>query len=123
MEAGVLVTLLEIMIITVGGFIGAIVRYICSKKLNSGVQLPVGTLLVNLVGVSLIGIVLALDISRIWTIFLISGLAGSLTTFSTLHMELIELWRAGNKRIALSYGLVTYVGGILLCAAWYLRLR
>lgn len=116
-------TLLEIMIISVGGFIGATIRYICSKMLNSGVHLPVGTLLVNLVGVSLIGFVFALDISRIWTFFLVSGLAGSLTTFSTLHMELIELWRAGNKRIALSYGFVTYVGGILLCAACYLRLR
>lgn len=123
MEAGGLVTLLEIMMISVGGFLGAVVRYQCSIKLNVGSNFPLGTLSVNLVGASLIGIVFALDIPRMWTFILVSGLAGSLTTFSTLHKELIELWRAGNKRMAFLYVLVTYVGGIMLCAAWYLLLK
>lgn len=122
MEAGGLVTLFEIMMISFGGFIGAIIRYICSKKMNDGGVLPLGTLYVNLIGASLIGIVFALDIPRMWTFFLVFGLAGSLTTFSTLHKELIELWKARRKRVALMYLLITYGGSIIFCAAWYLLL-
>ena len=107
-------TLLEMSMIGVGGFIGAILRYGLSKKMNQE-RFPFGTLVVNLVGALLIGLVLGSELSRLWVLLLASGLAGALTTFSTLHKELIELWHQ-KKRKAISYGVITYGGGLFL--AW-----
>ena len=105
--------------IGIGGFIGAISRYWISVNMNHSGKLPAGTLAVNLVGALLIGIVFGLEISRVWTWLLASGLAGALTTFSTMNKELIELWKSGEKRRALLYFLLTYGGGITLTAIGY----
>lgn len=107
-------TLLEMSMIGVGGFIGAILRYGLSKKMNQE-KFPYGTLVVNLVGALLIGLVLGSELSRMWVLLLASGLAGALTTFSTLHKELIELWHH-EKRKAISYAVITYGTGLFL--AW-----
>lgn len=107
-------TLVEMSMIGAGGFIGAILRYCLSRKMNRE-KFPYGTLVVNLIGAFLIGMVLGLGLSRIWVLFLASGLAGALTTFSTLHKELIGLWQC-EKLTAISYVMITYGGGLLL--AW-----
>lgn len=103
-----------------GGFLGAVLRYLISRKMNRAKRIPVGTLFVNLVGAFLIGVVFGLDLSRIWILFFASGLAGALTTFSTLNRELIELWRIGKKRETVLYILVTYCGGIGVTLVGYL---
>ena len=112
-------TYLELLMIGLGGFIGAVARYFISTRLNNSGRIPVGTLLINLVGAFLIGCVFGLELSKIWTFFLASGLAGALTTFSTLNKELIELWRNDHKRKALLYVLITYCGGIILALLGY----
>ncbi|MCZ2260727.1 fluoride efflux transporter CrcB [Sporosarcina sp. G11-34] len=112
-------TFLELSMVGLGGFLGAVVRYFVSMRMNRSGRIPVGTLTVNLVGAFLIGCVFGLDLSMMWTFFLASGLAGALTTFSTLNKELIELWRNGHKKKALVYVLVTYCGGIILALFGY----
>ncbi|CAM3248200.1 CrcB family protein [Filibacter tadaridae] len=112
-------TFVDILIIGIGGFLGAITRYLLSLKLNHARKIPVGTLIVNLTGSLLIGIVFGLDLSRMWTLFFASGLAGALTTFSTMNKELLGLWKSGEKKAAISYLVITYVGGILLAAIGY----
>jgi len=113
-------TFLELGMIGIGGFMGAVIRYLISKKLNSAEHLPLGTLIVNLVGALVIGIIFGLELSRMWTLLLASGFAGALTTFSTLNKELIELWQIGKKKKMLLYMFVTYCGGIGVTILGYL---
>ncbi len=112
-------TLLDIGMVGIGGFLGAIVRYLFAKRWNGGDKLPAGTLLANLIGAFLIGIVFGLDLPMMWTFLLASGFAGALTTFSTLMKELIEFWRNGRKKQALGYFLYTYGGGMILVIIGY----
>ncbi len=112
-------TLLDIVMVGIGGFLGAVIRYGMAKKMNQSAGIPVGTLAVNLIGAFLIGLVFGLDLSKGWTLLLASGFAGALTTFSTLNKELIVLWRHGEKKYAICYLLLTYGGGLLLAALGY----
>ena len=106
-------TFLEIVMVGIGGFFGAIIRYWTAKKMNHSASIPSGTLVVNLIGALLIGLVFGLEISRVWTLLLASGLAGALTTFSTLNKELIELWRNGERKHAVT------VFAVDICVADY----
>lgn len=112
-------TFLDVVMVGIGGCVGAILRYLISTKLNRFTNIPLGTLLVNLVGSLLIGIVFGMELPRPMTLLLASGLAGALTTFSTLNKELIELWRDAKKNRAVRYFLLTYGGGILLVVVGY----
>ncbi|WP_318617641.1 CrcB family protein [Sporosarcina sp. YIM B06819] len=112
-------TFLDIVMVGIGGFLGAMIRYVMAKKMNHSAGIPVGTLAVNGIGALLIGLVFGLELSRGWTLLLASGLAGALTTFSTLNKELIELWRNGEKKNAVGYLVLTYGGGLILAALGY----
>ena len=112
-------TFLDIVMVGIGGFFGAVIRFGMAKKMNRSPDIPAGTLAVNWIGALLIGLVFGLELSKGWTLLLASGLAGALTTFSTLNKELIELWRNGEKKNAVSYLLLTYGGGLLLAAIGY----
>lgn len=113
-------TFLELAVIGMGGFIGAIIRYFTSVYMNHTTRIPFGTLIVNLAGSFLIGTVFGWELSRLWTFFLASGLAGALTTFSTLNKELIELRRGNYKRKAVLYVFITFSGGISLAMFGYI---
>lgn len=112
-------TFLDIVMVGIGGFLGAVIRYGMAKKMNHSVGIPAGTLAVNWIGALLIGLVFGLEFSKGWTLLLASGLAGALTTFSTLNKELIELWRIGEKKNAVYYLLLTYGGGLVLAIIGY----
>ncbi|MDN4607820.1 fluoride efflux transporter FluC [Sporosarcina highlanderae] len=108
-------TMIDLLIIGAGGFIGAVIRYIVSGKFNKGGStLPYGTLIVNLAGSLLIGFVVGLDVPRLLTLLLVSGFAGALTTFSTLNKELLQLWTGKRKKQFFSYIFLTYGVGILM---------
>ncbi|WP_438312068.1 fluoride efflux transporter CrcB [Sporosarcina sp. FA9] len=111
--------ILDLLAIGSGGFLGAIIRYTLSKNLNKQKAIPFGTLLINLTGALIIGFVFGSELSRTWMLFYASGLAGALTTFSTLNKELIEMWKSNKKKDATLYLVATYCGGILLTALGY----
>lgn len=111
--------ILDLVAIGSGGFLGAIIRYILSRHLNKFKVIPLGTLLINLTGALLIGFVFGSELSRTWIFFCASGLAGALTTFSTLNKELIEMWGSNKKKDAALYLVATYCGGLLLTALGY----
>jgi CrcB protein len=93
----------KIMFVGMGGFIGACLRYIItvlSPKLF-GTNLPYGTLIVNVVGGILIGLIMELSlstnlISPNLKLFLTTGIMGGLTTFSTFSYETVSLFTDGN---------------------------
>lgn len=112
-------TIADILLIATGGFIGAIVRYMVSEKLNKREGFPVDTLLVNLVGSFFIGFIFGLELSLVWTVFLVSGFVGALTTYSTLNKELILLWQSERKQTFFVYLFITYAVGIILAYTGY----
>lgn len=93
----------NILYVGLGGFIGASLRYIISiisPKLF-GTQLPYGTLIVNVLGGILIGIIMEISIktnliSPSLKLFLTTGIMGGLTTFSTFSYETVTLFSGGN---------------------------
>jgi fluoride exporter len=95
-----------------GGFLGAVLRYALTglfQKLFPQFP-PSGTLAVNVLGCLAIGFLMTLIIdqpagegawiSHSWRLFLITGILGSLTTFSTFGYETVELLREEEVRLA-----------------------
>lgn len=107
----------RILLIAIGGALGAVARYLVQTAVDRHVEdFPAGTLIVNLIGCLLIGLVAGLISEQ--TIrpelrpFLIVGLLGSFTTFSTYSLESIELLDA-RRSIALAiYIALSTVGGL-----------
>lgn len=95
--------LFRILIVGVGGFIGASLRYIISGLSIRvfGDSFPYGTLLVNILGGLLIGFIMEASVS-LWPvspnirIFLTTGILGGLTTFSTFSYETINMLSDGS---------------------------
>ncbi|TDJ68209.1 MAG: fluoride efflux transporter CrcB [Planctomycetota bacterium] len=99
--------MLNLLIVGLGGFLGAIARFGVSSFLAArpGPGFPFGTLLVNVLGCLAIGALMALleleALSANLRLFLAVGLLGSFTTFSTFGYETIELLRDGAYQPAL----------------------
>ena len=93
----------NILLIGLGGFVGSIARFLVSR-LNNRVEwlsIPLGTLVVNVVGSLLIGFLIGIsEKSPILTVelrmFLMVGLCGGFTTFSSFTGENLMLMRNGQ---------------------------
>jgi len=105
-----------------GGGIGASLRYALSiwvdQRFSS--SFPWGTLSVNFVGCFLIGLLItALDqrglTSPALRLFLITGVLGAFTTFSTFSMETLQLIEFGRLPLAAA-NMAGSVGVCLLAA-------
>ena len=105
-----------------GGSIGAALRY-CFYISIKPQPFPYATLLINIAGSFILGIIMALSIKDAPTIresyklFLATGICGGFTTFSTFSYENIYLLQAGKYNLAFIYILVSVVAGI--GAAWF----
>jgi CrcB protein len=93
----------QVLLIGTGGFIGSVARYFVSK-LGTRVEwfaVPVGTLTVNVLGSLIIGFLIGIsEKSPILTVelrmFLMVGLCGGFTTFSSFTGENLMLLRNGQ---------------------------
>ncbi len=102
--------LMHLLAVGVGGFVGAVLRFLLSglpQRLvfeKFGRVLPVGTLLVNVLGCLLIGVLMSLvveqKLNETMRLLLITGCLGSLTTFSTFGWETFELLREDQFQLA-----------------------
>ncbi len=108
--------------ISIGSIIGALARYGLSVTLNALVpNIPMGTLACNLIAAYIVGMAIEFfgstaGLSVAWRLFVITGLAGGLSTFSTFSAELLTLLRDG--RLAWSAGMLAlHVGGSLAMTA------
>lgn len=114
--------LFHIIVVGFGGFFGAIARYVISKKLNnpSDGSLPIGTLTVNLIGSFFLGVITGGKADILILLMFGTGFIGAFTTFSTLKLEMSQLYRGDNKRKFFIYTLLTYILGIVLAFIGYL---
>lgn len=86
--------------IAFGGAIGSVLRYLISAALQGSAGLfPIGTMIVNIVGSILLGVLFAVQdggqktlSDELW-FFLSIGLCGGFTTFSTFGLETYLLWK------------------------------
>lgn len=106
-----------ILIVGAGSFLGGICRYLTGLLFENKLifVLPWGTLIANIAGCFLIGIVFSLYLSgsvrNEWRLFLIPGVLGGFTTFSSFSLETVEMLRSGYLMKALLYvGLSVFVG-------------
>jgi len=108
-----------LLLIGTGSFIGGISRYLLSQLIQTKFlsAFPFGTLIVNITGCFVIGLVLAVsqknNISQGWLLFLTTGICGGFTTFSAFSAETISLLRSGQAALALVYIATSIFLGLL----------
>ena len=98
-------------LVAVGGAAGAFARWALLTAATPP-QFPWPTLLVNLVGCGLLGILMGRR-ARPSTLLLVgTGLCGGLTTFSTFAVEVADLLRHDDSAVGLAYLAASVVGGL-----------
>ncbi|OOF48499.1 chromosome condensation protein CrcB [Rodentibacter genomosp. 1] len=117
-----------ILCISCGAVFGALGRWGLASSFNLFFStFALGTLLANLIGCFLVGILMAFfwqhpQVNDLWKLFLVTGFLGAFTTFSSFSIEVIELLMSDKWFNALSViafhligGLISTTLGILLC--------
>ncbi len=107
----------NLILVAVGGAFGSVLRYIIylivAKK--SASAFPFQTLLVNVLGCFLIGILigyLSKNQNESLKLLLVTGFCGGFTTFSAFGLENITLLQNQQYQIAITYTLLSFILGI-----------
>ena len=110
----------NILVVGIGGFIGANLRYLVSMwaAQRFGSAFPWGTLIINFTGSCLLAVFLAFVANRAnldprYRLLIATGFFGAYTTFSTYATDSISLLRAGDW----IGGLGDILGSNLICLA------
>jgi fluoride exporter len=103
-------------LIGLGGAAGSMLRYVVSLVVVS-TRFPLATLLVNIAGSFVIGLVLAFSaknesFAASWKLFLATGICGGFTTFSAFSAENLQLLQTGKTGLSLLYMAASIVAGI-----------
>ena len=110
-------------LVAIGGLAGSVARYWLSGIVQSfaGAGFPSGTLVVNVLGSFVIGLVMSLSLDRgllrdDLRILLTTGFCGGFTTMSTFSYETLALLRDGERLWAVGNAGGTFAACLL--AAW-----
>lgn len=116
--------------VALGGAIGSVLRYYVAGWFQNrlGASFPYGTLIVNVSGAFLIGLLMTaflehFDASPQWRLFLVIGVLGGYTTFSSLTWEAYQLIRSGSVIASILYAGGSFAAGFtgLLAGVWIAR--
>ena len=111
------------LMVLVGGGVGALARYVLGTEIAArvGGRFPLGTLVINVTGSFLIGLLMTLFTERFqphpnWRLLLVVGVLGGYTTFSTFEYETLRAVQEGSKWA----GMLNAVGSVVLgyIAVW-----
>jgi len=108
----------SILIVGLGGFIGTVARFVISRyfQLNFATVFPWSTLIINIIGCLLIGLIYGISekgevLSPEIRLFLTVGICGGFTTFSTFSNDSFLLIRDQEWiRFALYTALSVFIG-------------
>lgn len=85
-----------------GGGLGSVIRYLIGRWMTQfNLGLPIGTLLANLIACLILGLTVLVFIKspaldKLWYAFLVIGLCGGMSTFSTFSHETVQLLKSGS---------------------------
>jgi CrcB protein len=112
-----------LLFIALGGAGGAVSRYLLANWVHGMWEgrLPMGTLLVNMLGSFAIGVIYVMIERQVlhpdWRGVLMVGFLGAFTTFSTFSLEAITLFEAGHAGHALGYMLASAVLCVIMAGS------
>lgn len=114
----------EIILVFLGAGVGGVLRFVLGSLVYgvTGRNFPYGTLVINLSGSFVMGFLFVLITQRYTNLapyliaFLLVGVLGGYTTFSSFSIETLRLFQDGKIGYAVTNILVSTIGGILL--AW-----
>ena len=108
--------MLNIFLVALGGALGSVARYFVSlwSVRLAGPSFPWGTLTVNIVGAFLIGLMVEtiarrFDASAEMRLFLVTGILGGFTTWSSFTLDAVALFERGDLGLS-----ALYLGGSLV---------
>ena len=109
--------------VMLGGALGAVSRFVVATLVTRFYKaaFPLGTFLINVSGSFCIGLLMTLFLNRPgihanWRLFLVTGILGGYTTFSSFEWEALIALRSGAETVSLLYvGLSVILG---LAGAW-----
>ncbi|MEQ8905890.1 fluoride efflux transporter CrcB [Ekhidna sp.] len=113
----------DILIVGIGGFMGSAARYaVYLFTAKHYAEKPYsGTLIVNLIGCLIIGLLSGglIKMNNQTGLFLIAGLCGGFTTFSTFALDGLKLIKEGLLLQFILYASVSMIGGLIVCLAGF----
>src|SRR6266478_647914 len=102
----------DVLVICLGAIVGANARYFISRYAAQvlGPVFPYGTLLINVVGSSIVGFFVVWTSERVladprWRLLIVIGFCGSLTTFSSYAFESTSYFEKGQWLLTLTNNL------------------
>lgn len=109
-------TALSFLVVFIGSGLGGMLRHgigLVAVRFG-GLTFPWGTLVINVAGSALMGLVIGLFAARSISnaevrLFLTTGLIGGFTTWSTFALDAVSLWERGEP-----YAAAGYVAGSLI---------
>ena len=120
----------RLLAVAIGGALGAVSRYALSSLINELAARPSvqGTLIVNLTGSLLLGLLLGYaeeraELPEVWRVAGGAGFIGAYTTFSTLMFESVDRLEQGEAVFVLAYLAGSIVAGLALAYAGLLAGR
>ncbi|MEM9123067.1 MAG: fluoride efflux transporter CrcB [Pseudomonadota bacterium] len=120
----------NLLAVAVGGALGASMRYgaVLAAGHLLGTTYPYGTMLVNVLGSFIIGVVFQLarggmDLSPTLLLFLMTGVLGGFTTFSAFSLDALKLLERGAVGAFATYGLLSVTLSLLavIAGVWLVR--
>lgn len=93
--------------VMLGGAVGSLARYLIGTAIMTrlGVRFPMGTLVINVSGSFIIGMLMTLLAERqphpYWRLLLVVGFLGGYTTFSSFAWETLALVKEGGRWLAM----------------------
>jgi CrcB protein len=104
------------LVVLAGAGLGGLARYVAGTWIMAkyGGRFPLGTFVINITGAFLIGVLMTLLTERFqphpnWRLFLVVGILGGYTTFSSFEYETYQAVRDGERWLGL-----VYVGGSVM---------
>jgi CrcB protein len=108
----------KLLLIALGGGIGSVLRFLVSAGIQAWFHKVYfwGTISVNIIGSFFIGIAWAFFEQHIeqenLRFFIMIGILGGFTTFSSFSLESFSLFKSGDVRLAFNYIFISNIGGI-----------
>lgn len=112
--------MIKYLCVAIGGALGAMSRFAIGTLVARWYPaiFPLGTFLINVSGSFLIGFLMSLFLTRTsvhpnWRLFLVTGVLGGYTTFSSFEWETFAALREGAGTVAMLYVVLSVAVGLI----------